>query len=113
MAPRSAPTNLASAMTRLASAVVALAPLALVVLAEAAWISVLGGLLQLDLAAVDGSLRFRVEDTGVGFDARSQGTGIGISSMSERMAAIGGHLRIVSQPGCGTVVTGWIPFDQM
>jgi hypothetical protein len=42
----SAPTNLASAITRLASALVSLAPLALVVLAEAAWISVLGGLLQ-------------------------------------------------------------------
>jgi signal transduction histidine kinase len=65
------------------------------------------------VSTADGSLRFRVEDTGAGFDTRTPGTGVGIANMVERMAAVGGHLRIVSQPGHGTVVSGWVPLGQM
>ena len=65
------------------------------------------------VATADGSLRFRVEDTGVGFDTRAPGPGVGIENMVERMSAVGGHLRVVSQPGYGTIVTGWVPLGKM
>ncbi|MCX5998300.1 MAG: sensor histidine kinase, partial [Chloroflexi bacterium] len=49
----------------------------------------------------------RVEDDGVGFntsDPRWRSQGFGLFNARERLSAIGGHMQIRSQPGCGTSV---------
>lgn len=53
-----------------------------------------------DVAAV----RLNVRDDGRGFDPASARSGMGMSIMRERAAAVGADLRIVSAPGAGTVV---------
>ena len=58
-------------------------------------------------------LRFKVEDTGQGFDVRAARAGMGIANMTERMAAIGGDIRIVSHPQQGTVVSGWATMEEL
>jgi signal transduction histidine kinase len=57
-------------------------------------------------------LRFAVEDTGAGFDTRLAGQGAGLANMAGRMAAVGGRIRVVSAPGCGTTVSGLIPIHR-
>ncbi len=55
-------------------------------------------------------LRIEVEDDGVGFDvAASLAVGFGLFSIRERLNHIGGHLKIKSRPGHGTLVTLIIP----
>ena len=62
---------------------------------------------RISVEMTEGRLRMCVVDDGIGFDpaqaARATGC-FGISSMRERMAALGGKLRIVSQPRAGTRV---------
>jgi PAS domain S-box-containing protein len=54
----------------------------------------------------DGALvRLRISDDGVGFDPRSTSSGIGLTSMRERLRLVGGELFIASAPNCGTKVT--------
>ena len=57
----------------------------------------------------NGALRFEVRDDGAGFDERVASTGVGLMSMRDRLAAVGGDLAIVSAPGKGTRVVGRIP----
>lgn len=55
-----------------------------------------------------GHLTLRLSDNGRGFDAASPGNGYGgngLSSMSQRAAALGGTLDIVSEKGAGTTIT--------
>jgi signal transduction histidine kinase len=52
---------------------------------------------------------FTVEDDGTGFDQAKTSLGTGIQGMADRMAALGGTLKITSAPGHGTRVTGRIP----
>jgi PAS domain S-box-containing protein len=54
----------------------------------------------------DGALRLRVSDDGVG-GARPNGTGL--VGLSDRLAALDGHLRVDSAAGAGTVVAADIP----
>ena len=55
-----------------------------------------------------GGLAFEVRDDGRGFDpARLAGSGL--AGMADRLGAVGGRLRIVSAPECGTTVQGWVP----
>jgi len=61
------------------------------------------------LAASDGHLSFTVEDDGVGFDPGSNGGGTGMQGMSDRLAALGGDLRVASRVGTGTLVEGTVP----
>jgi len=57
-----------------------------------------------------GRLRIQVEDDGVGFDvAKSRAAGFGLFSIRERLDHIGGHLKVKSKPGHGTLVTLTIP----
>jgi NarL family two-component system sensor histidine kinase LiaS len=52
-----------------------------------------------------------VSDNGCGFDPQSRNDpGIGLSSMHERVQALGGHLAIQSEKGQGTTITAW--FEQ-
>ena len=57
----------------------------------------------------DGALRFEVRDDGAGFDERAASAGVGLTSMRDRLAAVGGELAIVSAPGKGTRVIGRVP----
>lgn len=45
-----------------------------------------------------------IEDNGIGFDTRHTRRGLGISSMQERLLAVGGRLQIESEPGAGTTI---------
>src|SRR5439155_17840325 len=57
----------------------------------------------------DGHLDFEVTDDGVGFDPSARGHGTGTQGMADRMAALGGELRVTSAPGAGTTVSGRVP----
>jgi signal transduction histidine kinase len=54
-------------------------------------------------------LRFEVSDDGHGFVEEELGSGTGISSMHDRLAAVGGLLTIATAAGVGTKVMGVIP----
>jgi signal transduction histidine kinase len=61
------------------------------------------------LAQENGVLRFEVRDDGTGFDVAAARSGTGLQGMTDRLDAIGGELRIESEPGAGTVVGGMVP----
>jgi signal transduction histidine kinase len=56
-----------------------------------------------------GGLLFDVADDGPGFDTTTKGLGQGFVNMADRVGAIGGRLRVESQPGEGTTISGTIP----
>src|SRR4051812_39879350 len=55
------------------------------------------------------AIRFEVKDDGAGFDIRAIQAGLGLTNMTDRIAAVGGKLTITSTPGQGTVVSGTVP----
>jgi signal transduction histidine kinase len=57
-------------------------------------------------------IHLRVHDPGKGFDAAQamKGRGLGLTSMKERVALVGGELSIDSQPQNGTTVYVRMPF---
>jgi signal transduction histidine kinase len=57
----------------------------------------------------DGELRFAVVDDGCGFLPDRAGTGSGLTGMRDRLAAVGGELRVESTPGAGTRIEGRVP----
>jgi signal transduction histidine kinase len=59
----------------------------------------------------NGVLQFEVRDDGAGFATEVVEAGVGLTSMHDRLAAVGGELHIVSSPGRGTRVIGRIPLD--
>jgi len=61
------------------------------------------------LAQADGELTFEVSDDGDGFDPAQIGYGTGLQAMADRLDAIGGTLKVHSQPGKGAQVTGRVP----
>ena len=61
------------------------------------------------LAQADGELTFEVSDDGDGFDPAQTGYGTGLQAMADRLDAIGGTLKVHSQPGKGAQVTGRVP----
>jgi len=65
------------------------------------------------LAVVEDSLTFTVRDDGVGFDPGATGYGTGMQGMADRLAALGGELRVTSAPGSGTLVEGRVPIDRV
>ena len=54
-------------------------------------------------------LAFAVTDDGKGFDQPTALAGSGVQGMADRLAALGGTLRVSSAPGHGTEVTGRVP----
>jgi signal transduction histidine kinase len=67
-----------------------------------------GAGVRVGLRTAAGALWLVVADDGVGFDPDDpalRATRLGLTSMEERAARIGGALRIVSRPGAGTTVT--------
>ena len=59
--------------------------------------------------ADDGDLRFEVRDDGAGLDPHFNGSGTGLLNIRDRIAAVGGEVRIVSGPAHGTRVQGHVP----
>jgi signal transduction histidine kinase len=55
------------------------------------------------------ALTFTVGDDGRGFDQAATSMGTGVQGMADRLAALGGTLRITSAPDHGTQVTGRVP----
>lgn len=64
---------------------------------------------RIQLAMEDGDLAFRITDDGKGFDARTLKAGSGLENMRDRVEALGGTLRVTSEPGHGTTVEGRVP----
>ncbi len=65
------------------------------------------------LACPDGHLQFTVTDDGDGFDTAQATHGTGLQGMSDRLAAVGGTLRIDSAPGHGTTISGALPVSEL
>ena len=64
----------------------------------------------LSLWAADGRVVMAVDDDGHGFDASAPGSGgMGLRGMGERAGALGGVLRVKSQPGRGTRIEVDVP----
>jgi signal transduction histidine kinase len=61
------------------------------------------------LSCPDGQLGFTVTDDGDGFDTAKVTHGSGLQGMADRLAAVGGTLRVDSTPGSGTTVSGTLP----
>ena len=56
-----------------------------------------------------GELWFDVRDDGAGADDGALEGGVGITNMHDRLAAVDGHLRVISHRGIGTCVFGRVP----
>lgn len=69
------------------------------------------GRVAISLERVNGQVRCRVEDDGVGFDAEASGLAhsFGLSAMRERAEKLGGGLTLASRPGAGTTVEVCVP----
>lgn len=62
----------------------------------------------------DDGLMFEVADDGVGFNPEAiDGSSTGLTGLDDRLAAIGGRLRVDSEPGQGTTIVGHIPCNQL
>jgi PAS domain S-box-containing protein len=74
---------------------------------------------RISLRRLNDSVRLQVRDWGPGFnpekitDGGGPGERLGLSSMRERMALLGGHLEVHSRPGEGTLVVAEIPSVQV
>jgi len=71
-----------------------------------------GGARKVRVEVTNGEvLRLKVRDDGSGFDAAAGGDagGFGLTTMAERVHALGGELRISSQPTAGTEVEVIVP----
>lgn len=67
-------------------------------------------LVRIQLNRVDDYLSLVIEDNGRGFDPGISFPGhLGLISMRERVAKLGGNIEIKSQPGQGTVISVWLP----
>jgi signal transduction histidine kinase len=69
------------------------------------------GEVRVSLTARQGRVILEVADDGQGFAAKAPPDGLGLASMRERAAAIGGSLAIRSAPGQGTTVRLTVPIS--
>jgi signal transduction histidine kinase len=65
--------------------------------------------LEVSLGQADGQVRAQISDNGQGFDVQQNGGGMGLGNIRERVARLGGELRIASAPGSGTSLEVVIP----
>lgn len=63
----------------------------------------------IDLEECAGVLRFQVADNGRGIDIAKASRGSGIQNMTDRVAALGGSLKVSAPPGGGTLISGELP----
>jgi PAS domain S-box-containing protein len=69
------------------------------------------GVFEVSLTGSPQEIELKVQDSGVGFDAKvaSNGHGLGLTSMRERLKLVGGQLSIDSMPSQGTTVLARVP----
>ena len=62
-----------------------------------------------------GEIHLKVSDLGAGFDTETamKSTGLGLTSMQERVRLVGGELSINSQPKGGTTIHARVPFNSI
>jgi len=62
-----------------------------------------------------GEIQLTISDLGTGFDTETamKGTGLGLTSMRERLRLVGGELSINSQPKGGTTIHARVPFNSI
>lgn len=65
---------------------------------------------QVSLILVARTLRLVVADNGQGFEPGASGGGVGLVSMRERCAAIGGRFAVHSTPGVGSRIEVFVPW---
>ena len=65
------------------------------------------------LSCPDRHLGFTVTDDGDGFDPAKTTHGTGLQGMADRLAAVGGTLRVDSAPGSGTTISGTLPVAEL
>jgi signal transduction histidine kinase len=61
------------------------------------------------LARARGMVTAVIEDDGRGFSPDGGGEGLGLLGMGERLALLGGKLKIESSPGAGTTIVAEVP----
>ena len=61
-----------------------------------------------------GEIHLNVSDLGAGFDTETamKSTGLGLTSMQERVRLLEGKLTVDSTPSQGTMVQAWVPFEE-
>jgi signal transduction histidine kinase len=64
---------------------------------------------QVSLDASPLSVQLRVDDDGAGFDQNGARSGMGLSNMRARAAAVGGTVAITTEPGRGALVRASVP----
>jgi len=64
------------------------------------------------LSARAGLLHVMVEDNGKGLNGTGKNGGLGLTTLQERVAALGGHSHIQSEPGAGTTIDIEFPLDE-
>jgi signal transduction histidine kinase len=64
---------------------------------------------SISLTRQEGSVKAVVEDDGQGFDPAKADGGYGLVGMRERLALLGGRLRVESSPGAGTTIAADVP----
>jgi signal transduction histidine kinase len=69
-----------------------------------------GASVTVRLGQSNGNVSFCVEDDGAGFDLATVARGAGLTNLTDRVAAVGGGLRIDSRPGRGTRIVAELPF---
>jgi signal transduction histidine kinase len=59
-------------------------------------------------------IELTVHDSGIGFEPEEaiKGSGLGLTSMQERLRLVDGQLSIDSKPQCGTTVQARVPLSQ-
>jgi PAS domain S-box-containing protein len=68
---------------------------------------------DLKLDCDDTAVRFDIRDNGIGFDASGEFPGhLGLQSMRERAARLGGHVAIESVPRVGSRIYGYVPYSR-
>lgn len=68
-----------------------------------------GATVRLELDRSDDRIRLTVSDDGPGFVVETLGPSGGADNMGDRVAAVGGDLRIESAPGAGTTIVAAVP----